>query len=151
MSNAASAGPRSDAPSDDILRDLLVRYRRIAVVGLSPNPARASHAVAAYMRAHGYDITPVNPVAAEVLGIPSASSLAEAAARGPLEIVDIFRRPSEIPTIVEAAIALGARVIWMQLGLADAEAAARARAAGLEVVMDRCIQIEHARLLGGRP
>ena len=93
----------------------------------------------------------MNPVAAEVLGIPSASSLAEAAARGPLEIVDIFRRPSEIPTIVEAAIALGARVIWMQLGLADAEAAARARAAGLEVVMDRCIQIEHARLLGGRP
>jgi predicted CoA-binding protein len=151
MPAAASAGPRPDAPSDDVLRDLLIRYRHIAVVGLSPNPARPSHRVAAYMRAHGYDITPVNPVAPEVLGIPSASSLADAATRGRLEIVNIFRRPSEIPGIVEAAIALGAKVIWMQLGLADADAAARARAAGVEVVMDRCIQVEHARLIGGRP
>lgn len=102
-----------------------------------------------HMRASGYDIIPVNPATTEVFGIPSSLTLADAAARGPLEIVDIFRRPEEIPAIVDDAIALGARVIWMQLGLIDVESAARARAAGLAVVMDRCIKIEHCRFFGG--
>jgi len=143
--------PPPDAPPDDALRALLERHRRIAVVGLSPNPARPSHAVSDYMRTHGYDIVPVNPVAAEVFGIPSARDLAEAAARGPLEIVDIFRRSEEVPAIVDAAIALGAHVVWMQLGIRDAASAARARAAGLEVVINRCIMVEHARLIGIHP
>jgi len=134
-----------------VLRSLLTRYRRIAVVGLSPNPARPSNAVAAYLRAHGYDIVPVNPTAREVFGVASAPSLAEAAERGPLEIVDIFRRADAIPAIVDAAIALGARMIWMQLGLRDGASAARARAAGLDVVVDRCIKVEHARLVERNP
>jgi predicted CoA-binding protein len=148
MSVAQFAGMSSGAPSDEVRR-ILLGYRRIAVVGLSPNPARPSYRAMVHMRASGFEIIPVNPAAAEVFGIPSAPTLADAAARGPLEIVDIFRRPEEIPAIVDEAIELGARVIWMQLGLVNLESAARARAAGLEVVMDRCIKMEHCRFFGG--
>jgi predicted CoA-binding protein len=102
-----------------------------------------------HMAANGYDITPVNPSCDEVLGNPCARSLEEAAAQGPLEIVDIFRRPEDIPPIVDEAIDLGAKVIWMQLGLTSPEAAARARDAGLEVVEDRCVKMEHCRFFGG--
>ena len=134
--------------SDDAIREILLRYRRLAVVGLSPRPTRASHRVAAHMRAAGYDITPVNPHCEEVLGIPCAPDLEAAAERGPVEIVDVFRRIEEIPSIVDHAIAVGAKVVWMQLGLVHEEAAATARQAGLQVVMDRCITIEWTRLLG---
>jgi uncharacterized protein len=136
------------APSDDV-RLVLERYRRLAVVGLSPRPDRPSHRAMVHMHAAGYDITPVNPSCDEVLGQPCAASLAEAAERGPLEIVNVFRRPEDVPPIVDEAIALGAKVIWLQLGIREPGSAARALAAGLEVVQDRCIKMEHCRFYGG--
>jgi len=127
--------------------DILRRYRRIAMVGLSGNPYRPSHFAAVYMKAAGYEIFPVNPREREVLGRPCYASLLQAPP--PVEIVDIFRETAAVPGIVEEAIAVGARVVWMQLGVIHEEAAERARAAGLEVVMDRCVKIEHARFFGG--
>jgi uncharacterized protein len=143
------AGMSDGAPPTDEVRLILQRYRRLAVVGLSPRPDRPSHRAMVHMAANGYDITPVNPSCDEVLGNPCVPSLEAAAAQGPLEIVDIFRRPEDIPAIVDEAIALGAKVVWMQLGLTSPEAAARARAAGLEVVEDRCVKMEHCRFFGG--
>jgi len=126
---------------------ILERYRRIAMVGLSSNPFRPSHFAAIYMLSEGYDVTPVNPRETEVLGRRSYASLRDVP--GPVEIVDIFREPAAVPAIVEDAIAVGAKVIWMQLGVIHEEAAELARRAGLEVVMDRCVKIEHARFFGG--
>ncbi|HEY3837186.1 MAG TPA: CoA-binding protein [Bryobacteraceae bacterium] len=123
-------------------REILEKYKRIAVVGLSSNPRRPSHGVADYMARHGYEITPVNPNETEVLGRKSYASLRDVPP--PVEIVDIFRVSSAVPGIVEDAIACGAKVIWTQLGVIHEEAAERARAAGLAVVMDKCIKIEHA-------
>ena len=126
---------------------ILERYKKIAMVGLSGNPFRPSHFAAIYLLAHGYEVTPVNPREKEVLGRRSYPSLMEVA--GPIEIVDIFREPAAVPGIVEQAIARSAKVVWMQLGVIHEEAAERARQAGLEVVMDRCMKIEHARFFGG--
>ena len=126
---------------------ILEQYKRIAMVGLSSNPFRPSHFAAIYMIAEGYDVTPVNPRETEVLGRRSYASLRDIP--GPIEIVDIFREPAAVPDIVEDAIAVGAKVIWMQLGIIHEQAAERARQAGLEVVMDRCVKIEHARFFGG--
>jgi predicted CoA-binding protein len=126
---------------------ILERYKRIAMVGLSSNPFRPSHFAAIYMRSEGYDVTPVNPREKEVLGLRSYASLRDVP--GPIEIVDIFREPAAVPQIVEEAIAVGAKVVWMQLGVVHEEAAERARQAGIEVVMDRCVKIEHARFFGG--
>jgi predicted CoA-binding protein len=142
------AGMTQGAPSDDV-RQILQRYRRLAVVGLSPNASRPSYRAMVHMKAYGYDVTPVNPTADEVLGFTAVGTLTEAAERGPLEIVDIFRKVEDIPPIVDEAIELGAKVIWIQLGLSHAEASAKARAAGLEVVEDRCIKMEHCRFFGG--
>jgi uncharacterized protein len=125
---------------------ILETYKRIAMVGLSSNPFRPSHFAAIYMISEGYDVTPVNPREAEVLGRRSYASLREVP--GPIEIVDIFREPAAVPDIVEEAIAVGAKVIWMQLGIIHEQAARRATEAGLEVVMDRCVKIEHARFFG---
>ena len=143
------AGMSNGAPPSDDVRRILERYRRLAVVGLSPKPERPSHRAMVHMAANGYEITPVNPACEQVMGNPCVASLEEAAAQGPLEIVNIFRRPEDIPPIVDEAIALGARVVWMQLGLWSPEAAARARDAGLEVVEDRCVKMEHCRFFGG--
>lgn len=142
------AGMTTGTPSDEVRR-ILLRYRRLAVVGLSPSISRPSYRAMVHMSAYGYDITPVNPTCEQVLGNPCVPDLAAAAERGPLEIVDIFRRVDDIPPIVDDAIALGARVVWMQLGLAHEGAAAKAREAGLEVVVDRCIKMEHCRFFGG--
>lgn len=136
------------------LRRILHDCRTIAVVGLSPQWHRPSFFAARYMQAHGYRIVPVNPAAEEILGErchPSLQAAADAlAARGErIDMVDCFRRPEDIPPLAEAAIAIGARCLWMQLGVIHDAAAARARAAGLDVVMDRCVKIEHARLFGG--
>jgi predicted CoA-binding protein len=131
---------------------ILERYQRIAMVGLSSNPFRPSHFAAIYLIAEGYDVIPVNPRESQVLGRTSYPSLAAIPAREdgrPVEVVDIFRESAAVPGIVEEAIAIGAKVIWMQLGVIHNEAAGRARAAGLEVVMDRCMKIEHARFFGG--
>jgi predicted CoA-binding protein len=121
--------------------EILQKYKTIAVVGLSSSPYRASHGVSRYMQANGYRIIPVNPHETEVLGEKAYSSLDDVP--GPFEIVDIFRRPEYVPDIVEAAIRKGAKVIWMQESVIHEAAAARARQAGLEVVMDRCILKEH--------
>jgi predicted CoA-binding protein len=126
---------------------ILQRYHRIAMVGLSSNPYRPSHFVAIYMLAEGYRVIPVNPREQAILGQASYPSLT--AIPEPVEIVDIFREPKAVPGIVEEAIAIGAKVIWMQLGVINLEAAQRAREAGLEVVMDACVKIEHARFFGG--
>ena len=126
---------------------VLELYRRIAMVGLSSNPFRPSHFAAIYLIAEGYDVIPVNPRESKVLGRPCYPSLT--AIPGPVEVVDIFREPAAAPGIVEEAIAIGAKVVWMQLGVIHEEAAERARRAGLEVVMDRCMKIEHARFFGG--
>ena len=127
-------------------REILQRYRRIAIVGLSGNPSRPSYRVAVHLLAYGYEIVPVNPTVETVLGIAAVPTLAEA---GPLEIVDIFRRPAEIPAVVDEAIELGAKAIWLQLGLRDDAAAARAHAVGIAFVQDRCIKMEHCRFFGG--
>jgi uncharacterized protein len=126
---------------------ILERYRRIAMVGLSSNPFRPSHFAALYLIAEGYDVIPVNPREEVILGRKSYPSLT--AIPEPVEVVDVFRESSAVPSIVEEAIAIGAKVVWMQLGVIHEEAAERARAAGLEVVMDRCMKIEHARFFGG--
>ena len=126
---------------------ILERYKRIAMVGLSSNPFRPSHFAAIYLLAEGYNVIPVNPREKEVLGRACYASLRDIP--GPIEVVDIFREPSAVPAIVEEAIAKGAKVIWMQLGVIHEAAAERARKAGLEVVMDRCMKIEHARFFGG--
>jgi uncharacterized protein len=135
--------PEGAAPSADPIFDILTKYKTIAVVGLSSNPARPSYGVTEYMQGSGYQIIPVNPNETDVLGEPSYGSLAEVPQK--IEIVDIFRRPEEVPPVVEAAIRAGAKVIWMQQGIANQAAAERARAAGLTVVMDACILIEHKR------
>ena len=137
------------APPSDGVRLILERYRRLAVVGLSPRPDRPSHRAMIHMAANGYDITPVNPTCDAVLGNACVDSITDAAAAGPLEIVNLFRRPEDIPPIVDEAIASGAKVIWMQLGISEPESAARARAAGLEVVENRCVKMEHCRFFGG--
>jgi uncharacterized protein len=119
--------------------------RTIAVVGLSSKRYRPSYGVAEYMQNAGYHIIPVNPFEEKVLGEKACAELD--GVTGPVDIVDIFRRSEFVPEIVEAAIRIGARVIWMQEGVVHEEAATRARAAGLEVVMDRCILKEHRRML----
>ena len=138
-----------DFLTDDIpgLRSVLTRYRRIAVVGLSANWYRPSYFAAKYLKDHGYRIVPVNPAYAEVLGERCYSSLRELP--GPVDVVDCFRRAEDIPPIVEDAIHIGAKVLWLQLGVINHDAARKAHDAGLEVVMDRCMKIEHARLFGG--
>lgn len=129
---------------------LLQQYRRIAMVGLSGNPFRPSHFAAVYMLAEGYEVIPVNPRESEILGRACYPSLTEAAKDHAIEIVDIFRNPKDVPPIVEEAIAIGAKVVWMQLGVVNEAAAQRAIEAGLDVVMDRCVKLEHARFRGGQ-
>jgi hypothetical protein len=123
------------------IKEILERYKTIAVVGLSSETWRPSYSVSQYMQNAGYRIIPVNPNETEVLGEKAYPSLDDVPE--PFQIVDIFRRPEYVPEVVEAAIRRNAQVIWMQLGVGNAEAAARARAAGLEVVMERCILQDH--------
>ena len=146
----------SDIPSgivDDIsgLRAILTASRRIAVVGLSANWHRPSYFAAKYMQDHGYRIYPVNPNYREVLGRPCVASLSDIVSDTgePVDMVDCFRKSEEIVPLAREAVRIGARVLWMQLGVVNDEAAAIAVAAGLAVVMNRCVKIEHARLMGG--
>ncbi|MBJ6800019.1 CoA-binding protein [Geomonas propionica] len=125
------------------IKEILTKYRTVAVVGLSPDAGKPSHEVAAYLKRAGYRIIPVNPAVAEVFGEKSYPTLAEIPE--PVEIVDVFRRSEFVPEIVEQAIAKGAKVVWMQEGVVHEEAAQRARDAGLEVVMDRCMLKEHVK------
>jgi predicted CoA-binding protein len=119
----------------------------IAVVGLSANWYRPSYFAAKYMQEHGYRIVPVNPTYTEVLGERCYASIA--AIPHPIDIVDCFRKPDEMPALAREAVAKGAKVLWMQLGIHNDEAARIASDAGLEVVQNRCVKIEHARIMGG--
>ena len=124
-------------------REILEKYKRIAVVGLSSHTWRASYGVSRFMQTVGYEITPVNPNEREVLGHKAYASLDQAP--DPIEIVNIFRRPEYVPEIVDSAIRRGAKVVWMQEGVVHEQAAQKARALGIEVVMDRCILKEHMK------
>lgn len=133
-------------PTDDEIRTILQRFKQVAVVGLSNKPDRPSYGVAVYLKRAGYDITPVNPTIDEALGVAAVETLADVSQ--PVEIVDVFRRAEDVPPVVDDAIAAGARVVWLQLGIVNEPAAEKARAAGISVIQDRCIKVEHARLLG---
>jgi uncharacterized protein len=137
----------SSAPSDAEIANLLRTARTIAVVGLSSKKWRASYGVSEYLQSVGYRIIPVNPKESEVLGEKGYARLEDVPEKP--DIVDVFRRSEAVPEVVDAAIRAGARAVWMQEGVVHEEAAARARAAGLLVVMDLCILREHHRLLSG--
>jgi predicted CoA-binding protein len=131
---------------DDDVRAILEGTHTWAVVGCSPDPSRDSHRIAALLQRSGYRVIPVNPNVAEVLGERAYPSLADIPADARVEVVDVFRRSADAGAHVDEAIAIGARAVWMQLGVIDHAAADRARAAGLAVVMDRCPAIEVGRL-----
>jgi hypothetical protein len=131
----------------DKLRRILRTSKTLAVVGLSAQWHRPSHFAAKYMQEHGYRVIPVNPMYDSILGEKSYKRLSDIPEK--VDIVDCFRKASEIPALAEEAIAIGARVLWMQLGVENAAARAKAEAAGLEVVENRCVKIEHGRFFGG--
>jgi predicted CoA-binding protein len=133
-------------PDDDELRGLLERVRRIAVVGLSPKPYRDSHRVARYLLERGYEILPVYPREDEILGQRVYRRVQDIEA--PVDLVDVFRRSTELRAVIDDALAARAGALWLQLGCIDEPGAVRAQAAGVTVVMDRCLMVDHARLLG---
>ena len=130
---------------------LLQQARTIAMVGLSADPMRPSHFAAIYMQSEGYDIIPVNPRLAgqTILGETVYASLLDIPKDRKVDIVDVFRKAEDVPAVLDEAIEIGAPIFWMQLGIVNEDAAARARAAGMDVVMNRCVKIEHARFFGG--
>jgi uncharacterized protein len=131
---------------DARIRDILTRAETIAVVGLSDKPERDSHQIAQYLQSVGYRVVPVNPVVTEVLGERSYPSLSTIPHEVRVDIADVFRRSDQVPPVVDEAIARSIPTIWMQLGVEHAEAAAKARAAGLTVYEDLCIMVQHRRL-----
>ncbi len=122
--------------------------KRIAIVGLSANELRASNFVGRYMAFHGYDVIPVNPKEAEILGRKSYASLSAIPQDQNVDVVNVFRKPDAVPQIAEEAVGIGASFLWTQFGIISAAGASIAEAGGLEVVMDRCLKVEHARYLG---
>ena len=135
----------AEKPESEIAA-ILRSYRVVAVVGLSADPGRPSYLVAQYLKNHGYRIVPVNPGCQEILGEKCYPSLRDIPF--PVEVVDIFRKVEAIPAIVDEAIAVGAKAVWLQLGLEEPQSAQKARQAGLQVVQNRCMKIEHAALPG---
>jgi hypothetical protein len=138
---------RTTDPDDATLRRILDDCRTIAVVGLSADWHRPSHFAASYLQGKGYRIVPVNPKAHEILGERCYARLEDIPFA--VDMVDVFRKPADVPPIAASAVAIGARCLWQQLGVANEEADRIARAAGLDSVMDRCVKIEHGRLFGG--
>ena len=132
--------------SGDAILELLKKYKSIAVVGLSSNPTRPSFGVTEYMKCAGYRIIPVNPNERDVLGEKSYARLEDVPEK--IEIVNVFRRAEDAPLVVESAIRVGAKVVWMQSGIENEAAAERARAAGIVVIEDACILVEHRRRVG---
>jgi predicted CoA-binding protein len=144
-----SASQKSDVKAfqdADVIRKILGYARNVAIVGLSSNPLRASNFVGFYLRLHGFNVYGVNPHEREVFGEPAYPSLQDVPA--PIDVVDVFRAPRYVPAIADEAIAVGARALWLQFGVIAPESAAKAAAHGLDVVMDRCMKVEHARYLG---
>ena len=135
--------PDGTSVAPDPILEILKKYKTIAIVGLSSNPSRPSHGVAEYMQSRGYRIIPVNPNEREVLGEKSYARLEDVPEK--IEFVDVFRRVAEVPAVAESAIRVDAKVLWMQLGIENAEAAERARAAGLIVIEDACVFVEHRK------
>ena len=133
-------------PDDDAVRGLLERVRRIAVVGLSPKPHRDSHRVARYLLERGYEIVPVYPREDEILGQKVYRSVRDVP--GTVDLVDVFRRSEELPEVIDDVLAARAGALWLQIGCVDEAGALRAWEAGLSVVMDRCLMVDHAHLLG---
>ena len=133
-------------PGEDAIRGLLERVRRIAVVGLSPKPYRDSHRVARYLLERGYEIVPVYPREEEILGQRVYRRVQDIEAA--VDLVDVFRRSEGLPAVIDDVLAARAGALWLQLGCIDEPGALRARAAGVVVVMDRCVMVDHARLLG---
>ena len=131
---------------DERLKEILLSTKTIASVGLSSNPAKVSYEVGEYLIERGYRVIPVNPMATEIFGekaYPDLASVPEV-----IDVVQVFRRPEDVPPVVDEAIKVGAKVVWMQLGIVNEEAADAARAAGLQVVMDACMRATHQRLIG---
>jgi len=135
--------------SDEALGEILRSSRRIAVVGLSPDPLRPSHEVAAYLQTAGYRIIPVNPNAAQVLGERALPDLRAAAAGGPIDIVDVFRRSEAVPALLGDCLLLRPRLVFLQVGVRDEGFARRLEAEGIPVRMDRCLMVDHHHLLRG--
>lgn len=135
-------------PSDEVLRDLLASSRVIAVVGASSNPEKASYGVMKRLLDTGFRVIPVNPRETEVLGQPAFATLRDIPE--PVDIVDVFRRPEHTPSIAEEAVAIGAKALWLQVGVVSSSAADIAKRAGLIVVMDQCIAVVHGSLVGSR-
>ena len=132
-------------PTDEKIKEILTQSTTIAVVGLSPNPSRPSYGVANYLKNKNYRIIPVNPGHPEILGEKSYPTLSDIPEK--VDVVDIFRRSEHIPPVVDEAIKIKARVIWMQSGIVNHQAAQKAKEAGLDVVMDRCMYVEYSRLM----
>ena len=134
---------------DKVLKEILLSVKTIASVGLSGNQQKESYWIAAYLQEQGYRIIPVNPTATEILGekaYPDLQSVPEK-----IDVVQVFRKPEDVPPVVEDAIQVGAKVVWMQEGIVNEEAARNARDAGLQVVMDACMRATHRRLIGAQP
>jgi len=131
---------------DQMMKDILLSARTIASVGLSSNQEKESYWIVSYLKDQGYRIVPVNPMAAEILGekaYPDLESVPEK-----IDVVQVFRKPEDVPPVVDSAIKIGAKVVWMQEGIVNEEAAQKARQAGLQVVMDACMRVTHRRLIG---
>lgn len=135
--------------NDQMLKDILLSAKTIASVGLSSNRAKESYGIADYLKGQGYHIIPVNPTTSEVLGEKSYPDLESVPEK--IDVVQVFRKPEDVPPVVDSAIKVGAKVVWMQEGIVNEEAAEKARAAGLQVVMDACMRVTHRRLIGERP
>jgi predicted CoA-binding protein len=131
---------------EQAIRHILSHCKTVAVVGLSPKAHRDSYGVAQYMQLQGWRMIPINPNAREVLGERAYATLAEAAAHEKIDLVDVFRNSEEVPPVVEEAIALGLPALWLQLGVRHDAAVAKAQAAGMVTVQDKCLKVEHARL-----
>jgi len=135
--------------NDQMLKGILLSAKTVASVGLSSNRAKESYGIAEYLKGQGYHIIPVNPTTGEVLGekaYPDLESVPEK-----IDVVQVFRKPEDVPPVVDSAIKVGAKVVWMQEGIVNEEAAEKARAAGLQVVMDACMRVTHRRLIGEKP
>ena len=134
---------------DSILKEILLSAKTIASVGLSSNPNKESYRIASYLKAQGYRVIPVNPTAPEIMGETSYPDIQSVPEK--IDVVQVFRKPEDVPPVVEDAIKAGAKVVWMQEGIVHEEAAEKARQAGLQVVMDTCMRVAHRSLIGTQP
>jgi len=132
--------------NDEMMKDILSSAKTVASVGISGNTEKVSNSVGAFLMEHGYHLIPVNPTADEILGQKSYPDLASVPEK--IDVVQIFRRPEDVPPVVDEAIKVGAKVVWMQEGIVNEQAAQTAREAGLQVVMDACMRATHQRLIG---